>query len=209
MPADHSKFLYTIIKQLDLKSIDWAAVAGELGITNGHAARMRFSRFKQAMEGVVPAPRRRTTNGGGAPRSRRVKNEKDASKRQGSEGVKPEPEPEPSLDPAPPRFSPPIKPEPIVKQEEASPEGYGCSGDLGGGVGPGAGPMDTDVPASAAMTAAMSRPAPLSLSGPGLAAPSRTEFGPFAGTYPPPGAHFFPNEQRPGGLIKAEPAWNH
>ena len=29
-----------------------------MGITNGHAARMRFSRFKQQMEGIPPAPRK-------------------------------------------------------------------------------------------------------------------------------------------------------
>lgn len=72
------KFLYTILKQLDLKSVmsshnlsidsehytdnfgqvDWNDVAGNLGITNGHAARMRFSRFKQQMEGIPPAPRK-------------------------------------------------------------------------------------------------------------------------------------------------------
>ncbi|KAI9671190.1 MAG: hypothetical protein M1817_003697 [Caeruleum heppii] len=60
MPTDsaHAKFLYTIIKQLDLKSIDWNSVASQLDITNGHAARMRYSRFKQHMEGYVPPPRR-------------------------------------------------------------------------------------------------------------------------------------------------------
>lgn len=72
------KFLYTILKQLDLKSVmfshipmiesqnytdnfgqvDWNHVAGNLSITNGHAARMRFSRFKQQMEGIQPAPRK-------------------------------------------------------------------------------------------------------------------------------------------------------
>ncbi|MCJ1462302.1 hypothetical protein MMC07_000902 [Pseudocyphellaria aurata] len=52
------KFLYTILKQLDLKSVDWNEVAENLGITNGHAARMRFSRFKQQMEGVAPSPRK-------------------------------------------------------------------------------------------------------------------------------------------------------
>ncbi|PYI03806.1 hypothetical protein BO78DRAFT_431857 [Aspergillus sclerotiicarbonarius CBS 121057] len=59
MPIDGPtvKFLYTIIKQLDLKSIDWSLVATELGISNGHAARMRYSRFKQQMEGIVPTPR--------------------------------------------------------------------------------------------------------------------------------------------------------
>ena len=33
-------------------------MAGNLSITNGHAARMRFSRFKQQMEGVPPSPRK-------------------------------------------------------------------------------------------------------------------------------------------------------
>ncbi|KAF7506606.1 hypothetical protein GJ744_011643 [Endocarpon pusillum] len=64
-----AKFLYTIIKQLDLKAIDWNLVAGTLEITNGHAARMRYSRFKQHMEGAVTQPR--------APR---------ASKKEGKEG---------------------------------------------------------------------------------------------------------------------------
>jgi hypothetical protein len=47
-----ARFLYTILKQLDLKTIDWNLVADGLDITNGHAARMRFSRFKQHMEGI-------------------------------------------------------------------------------------------------------------------------------------------------------------
>lgn len=74
MPTDGptAKFLYTIIKQLDLKSvppllsisttrlttqIDWNLVASQLEISNGHAARMRFSRFKQQMEGTTSTPR--------------------------------------------------------------------------------------------------------------------------------------------------------
>lgn len=52
-----ARFLYTIIKQLDLKSIDWNLVAASHGITNGHAARMRYSRFKQHMEGVTTQPK--------------------------------------------------------------------------------------------------------------------------------------------------------
>ena len=47
-----AKFLYTIIKQLDLKTIDWNEVASGLEITNGHAARMRYSRFKAQIEGL-------------------------------------------------------------------------------------------------------------------------------------------------------------
>lgn len=37
--------------------IDWNLVAAQLEISNGHAARMRFSRFKQQMEGVTSTPR--------------------------------------------------------------------------------------------------------------------------------------------------------
>ncbi|KZF20565.1 hypothetical protein L228DRAFT_249321 [Xylona heveae TC161] len=77
MPTDGptAKFLYTILKQLDLKSIDWSAVASQLEITNGHAARMRFSRFKQHMEGVVPSPRRRAS-----PKPKKVKTNPDKEK---------------------------------------------------------------------------------------------------------------------------------
>lgn len=73
MPTDGptAKFLYSIIKQLDLKSvsvsdfarlllivqIDWNLVASQLEISNGHAARMRYSRFKQQMEGTTSTPR--------------------------------------------------------------------------------------------------------------------------------------------------------
>ena len=52
-----ARFLYIILKQLDLKAIDWNLVAEGLDITNGHAARMRFSRFKQHMEGIPTQPR--------------------------------------------------------------------------------------------------------------------------------------------------------
>ncbi|KAJ5305939.1 hypothetical protein PENANT_c015G04198 [Penicillium antarcticum] len=52
-----AKFLYTIIKQLDLKSINWNRVASELEISNGHAARMRYSRFRQQMDGTTGVAR--------------------------------------------------------------------------------------------------------------------------------------------------------
>ncbi|EEA25788.1 hypothetical protein TMatcc_005978 [Talaromyces marneffei ATCC 18224] len=62
-----TRFLYTILKQLDLKSIDWSLVATELDISNGHAARMRYSRFRQQMEGsattISKTPKPRKTNG--------------------------------------------------------------------------------------------------------------------------------------------------
>ncbi|KAI9894836.1 MAG: hypothetical protein M1814_000056 [Vezdaea aestivalis] len=54
-PIDpQARFLWTILKQLDHKSIDWNEVARDLKITNGHAARMRFSRFKGQIEGRQP-----------------------------------------------------------------------------------------------------------------------------------------------------------
>ncbi|KAL8716819.1 MAG: hypothetical protein Q9225_005881 [Loekoesia sp. 1 TL-2023] len=72
MPTDAAiaKFLYTIMKQLDLKSIDWNTVANELDITNGHAARMRYSRFKQQMEGPTQTTRKPRVSG--APRKRKA-----------------------------------------------------------------------------------------------------------------------------------------
>ncbi|KGO77720.1 hypothetical protein PITC_009900 [Penicillium italicum] len=57
-----AKFLYTIIKQLDLKSVDWNRVATDVEVSNGHAARMRYSRFRQQMEGTTGAnkPKRKS-----------------------------------------------------------------------------------------------------------------------------------------------------
>ncbi|ODH45936.1 hypothetical protein GX48_07977 [Paracoccidioides brasiliensis] len=69
-----AKFLYTILKQLDLKSIDWNLVASQLEITNGHAARMRFSRFRQHMEGITTTHR--------TPRPKKTKVDKTQSKKQ-------------------------------------------------------------------------------------------------------------------------------
>jgi hypothetical protein len=52
-----ARFLYTILKQLDMKTVDWNLVADGPDITNGHAARMRFNRFKHHMEGIPTQPR--------------------------------------------------------------------------------------------------------------------------------------------------------
>lgn len=51
-----AKSLYTILKQLDLKPVNWNEVAASLDITNGHAARMSYSRFKSQIEGMRPQP---------------------------------------------------------------------------------------------------------------------------------------------------------
>ncbi|KAK2746197.1 hypothetical protein FQN57_003319 [Myotisia sp. PD_48] len=110
MPADGqtAKFLYTILKQLDLKivsrnsllelemntnspdQIDWNQVASQLEITNGHAARMRFSRFKQHMEGSSTASR--------TARPKKPKADKAKSKKAMIEGLSPAaPVPAPAL----------------------------------------------------------------------------------------------------------------
>ncbi|KAI9774809.1 MAG: hypothetical protein M1840_000025 [Geoglossum simile] len=116
MPTDaaHAKFLYTILKQLDLKSvhfprlsfssslhvlttllpiqIDWNLVASQLEITNGHAARMRFSRFKQHMEGVTPGSRRRASSmaGGEGRVGKRYKSERGGKNKRDKEAVQDE-----------------------------------------------------------------------------------------------------------------------
>ncbi|KIW99112.1 uncharacterized protein Z519_00775 [Cladophialophora bantiana CBS 173.52] len=90
-------FLYTILKQLDLRSVNWNQVADSLGISNGHAARMRYSRMRSQFEDVVNnqpkpvKPRKENTNTGenksckSKPRNKRLlepeENEQLASQR--------------------------------------------------------------------------------------------------------------------------------
>lgn len=50
-----------------------------MDITNGHAARMRYSRFKQQMEGVAPAPRKARNT---VPRQKKAKPDKSDKKDQ-------------------------------------------------------------------------------------------------------------------------------
>ncbi|KAF1813118.1 hypothetical protein P152DRAFT_481262 [Eremomyces bilateralis CBS 781.70] len=78
MPTDKemAQFCYSMLRQLDLKIIDWNEVARRHHITNGHAARMRFSRFRQQMEGTLPR-RLPTGNPRGRP-PRRPWGEEDA-----------------------------------------------------------------------------------------------------------------------------------
>ena len=111
-------------------------MAGQLDITNGHAARMRFSRFKQHMEGVPPAPRRPRPT---VPRHKKPKHEKQADYEQGVKeddeeaavklepmaideqvaNVEPPTKPEPiSMDEQTTNAEPPTKSEPIVKEEQ-------------------------------------------------------------------------------------------
>lgn len=60
-----ARFLFAILQQKNLKDIDWNQVASNpilsQEITNGHAARMRYSRFRSAMLGLEPQRRNRTS----------------------------------------------------------------------------------------------------------------------------------------------------
>ena len=72
-------FLYTILKQLDLRSINWNDVADGLSISNGHAARMRYSRMKSQFEGLSsqPKPQKpKKANAGEAKTKSKAKNNK-------------------------------------------------------------------------------------------------------------------------------------
>ncbi|KAI1118084.1 hypothetical protein F5Y14DRAFT_296919 [Nemania sp. NC0429] len=74
-----TRFLFAILKQKNLKDIDWNQVAHDpilaQEITNGHAARMRYSRFRTAMLGLEPTRRNRT----GPPKSRVTKSKKNSN----------------------------------------------------------------------------------------------------------------------------------
>ncbi|KAI1368219.1 hypothetical protein F5Y08DRAFT_11178 [Xylaria arbuscula] len=61
-----TRFLFAILKQKNLKDINWEQVAHDpvllQPITNGHAARMRYSRFKSSILGQEPTKRNRTAS---------------------------------------------------------------------------------------------------------------------------------------------------
>ncbi|GAO14257.1 uncharacterized protein UV8b_08123 [Ustilaginoidea virens] len=58
-----ARFLFAILKQKNLKDIDWNQVAQDpvllQPISNGHAARMRYSRFRATVTGHEPQRRNR------------------------------------------------------------------------------------------------------------------------------------------------------
>ncbi|PGH06051.1 hypothetical protein GX51_02642 [Blastomyces parvus] len=107
MPADGqtAKFLYTILKQLDLKSIDWNLVASQLEISNGHAARMRFSRFRQHMEGITTTHR--------SPRPKKHKSDKTQFRKEQQFN---EPKTEPTV-----KMEQAVKPEPEADMDATQP----------------------------------------------------------------------------------------
>ena len=109
-------------KCLTLLKIDWNQVARNpvlsQEITNGHAARMRYSRFRSALLGLEPMRRNRTTT----PKSRVTKSKKDPKpkkndKAKAEPSASPAPPPSKSRETAPsPTPSPPV-PVSKVKQE--------------------------------------------------------------------------------------------
>ncbi|KAI1101934.1 hypothetical protein F4804DRAFT_283767 [Jackrogersella minutella] len=128
-----TRFLFAILRQKNLKDIDWTQVAHDpiLGegkkITNGHAARMRYSRFKNAMLGLEPTRRNRT----GQPKSRVTKSKREPRAKKDesfkSEGTPDSPEPQDSCE-TPPRI-----------KQESSP--YSFENRLTPRLTPGPGPM--------------------------------------------------------------------
>ena len=127
--GETAKFLYTIIKQLDLKIIDWNIVADGLGITNGHAARMRYSRFKQHIEGIPTQSRSAKAKNDGKKEGKAAKGQKRKSP-DGEEGGKVENKAEKMHEPAKEEvfkmeaaasdiLVASVKPEPGIKTEPA------------------------------------------------------------------------------------------
>ncbi|KAL4949653.1 hypothetical protein BDW69DRAFT_202698 [Aspergillus filifer] len=64
IPTDSApaRFFYAMLRQLDLKNIDWNLVASENEISNGHAARMRYHRFRNQVENIQPQKRKPKAN---------------------------------------------------------------------------------------------------------------------------------------------------
>jgi len=71
--AQTQKLLYSILSQKCLKDIKWQKVADDIGIESAHAARMRYSRFKDYMNGKSPSKRTRRSSTS-SPRKPRVSN---------------------------------------------------------------------------------------------------------------------------------------
>ena len=98
-------------EQLTILKTNWDLVASnpvlQQPITNGHAARMRFSRFRSAVLGLEPTKRKRT----GTPKSRVTKSKKEPKLKKDMR-VKSEPSPCETN----PKETP-VAPEPKVKQE--------------------------------------------------------------------------------------------
>ena len=85
-------------------------MASELDITNGHAARMRYSRFKAQMEGKQPAPRKPRSS---TPRNKKPKPQKPSKAEAKDEGPPPLKAETAQMD----GIEPTVKREPVIKAE--------------------------------------------------------------------------------------------
>ncbi|KAI0484177.1 hypothetical protein GGR56DRAFT_13378 [Xylariaceae sp. FL0804] len=148
-----TRFLFAILRQKNLKDIDWTKVAHDpilsQPITNGHAARMRYSRFRSAMLGLEPTRRNKTA----APKSRVTKSTKKDAKpaARGEDGVKSEEtadSPRPSTAQQEASAAEAAAPPARIKQE--TPAHYGFDSRLTPGLTPG--PPTFAAPVGAART---------------------------------------------------------
>ncbi|ROW06426.1 hypothetical protein VMCG_04427 [Cytospora schulzeri] len=124
-----ARFLFAILQQKNLKDIDWNAVAHNevlvQRITNGHAARMRYSRFRASLLGIEPQRRNRTAaNKSKVTKSKVTKSKKETKtktkkeKEEEQQLIKPDPNAAPeSHQENSKTLSPKIKDEEIVKKE--------------------------------------------------------------------------------------------
>lgn len=165
---------------------------------------MRYSRFKQAMEGIVPSPRRRSSTTRNSRRPRKaIKAEKDADTKDSlADAIKSEPDPGAAM-------------LGVVKEEPAEVSSMAnLSMEQAAAM---AGPPPFFNPTMTAPASLPPEPQPLPMAG-----PSRREFGPFAGSYPPPGVAIPQQQEQPEYMmvkmetqheqpenlvVKAEPRW--
>ncbi|PTB43386.1 uncharacterized protein TrAFT101_001945 [Trichoderma asperellum] len=84
-----ARFLFAILKQKNLRDIDWSQVAADPvliePIANGHAARMRFSRFRSTITGHKPTKRGRPSD------KTRISKSKKETQSKKETPIKPEP----------------------------------------------------------------------------------------------------------------------
>ncbi|KAF4961466.1 hypothetical protein FSARC_10175 [Fusarium sarcochroum] len=86
-----ARFLLAILNQKNLKDIDWNQVASDpvllQPITNGHAARMRFARFRATVTGHEPQKRTRPADKSRVTKSKKTQQPKRDSLGKSESGV--------------------------------------------------------------------------------------------------------------------------
>ncbi|KAI7774691.1 hypothetical protein LA080_007998 [Diaporthe eres] len=113
-----ARFLFAILQQKNLKDIDWNAVAHNpilaQEITNGHAARMRYSRFRNSLLNIEPQRRNRA----GANKLKVTKSKKEKTKKESDQPIKHDPTTSPHTQQQESKVpSPKVKGEALVKRE--------------------------------------------------------------------------------------------